>query len=315
MKNKKTIMAFSALLILLFHLWINLTNYQIENYLRELCVIGVDLFFFVSAYSIGKKEILYSKLLQDRFQKIYLKFLLFAILGFFYYHWSLTKFISIILGLELFKKGGGSFLWFLPTIMLVYLILPLYKKIDIKHPILTPVIGISSYLLVSISVSLFTNWNQIFIFFNRIPIILIGYYTAKNDILEYLNQNKIRYLITTISTLITGIILTYLIYINHFYLTWYHEVFYILYIPFIMGILLLIDKIKPNCFINLIGSITLELYGLQMIFGFQIANTVFHYIKIKFISNILTILILIMMASMISYFFNRKVKLENLLSH
>jgi len=41
MKNKKSLMAISALLILIYHLWINITNLRIEIYLRQICVIGV----------------------------------------------------------------------------------------------------------------------------------------------------------------------------------------------------------------------------------------------------------------------------------
>ena len=135
MQNKKTIMTFSALFIVIFHMWINVTNSPIEMYLRQICVIGVDLFFFLSAYSIGKrKNIEYKKFIIDRFLKIYLKFIIFACIAAFYLKWDISKFIKVILGIELFNKGGGSFLWFIPGIMLVYLTLPLYKKIDEKYP-------------------------------------------------------------------------------------------------------------------------------------------------------------------------------------
>lgn len=127
MQNKKTIMVFAALFIFIFHLWIPITNLQIEIFLTRLCVIGVDMFFFVSAYSITnvKKED-YKKFISNRFKSIYVKFILLALIGMLYFKWSGTKFIKIILGLELILKGGGSFLWFLPSIMLVYIFLPLF---------------------------------------------------------------------------------------------------------------------------------------------------------------------------------------------
>ena len=54
MKNKKLIMFFAALMILIFHLWIYInpiTNnlFKIEVFIRTICYIGVDIFFFVSA--------------------------------------------------------------------------------------------------------------------------------------------------------------------------------------------------------------------------------------------------------------------------
>ena len=48
MKNKKSIMAFAALQILIFHLWINLSSSEIENFIKQISYIGVDIFFFLS---------------------------------------------------------------------------------------------------------------------------------------------------------------------------------------------------------------------------------------------------------------------------
>lgn len=309
MQNKKTIMAFSALLILVFHLWINVTNSLVEEYLRQLCVIGVDLFFFVSAYSIEKIEKYeYKNFVIGRFNKIYLKFIIFSIIGLLYFGWNISRFIRIIFGIELFTKGGGSFLWFLPSIMLVYLILPLYKQIDKRYPKIVPVITILLYLLISIIVSLFTNYENLFILTNRIPIILLGYYFAKYNIFTYLNSNKARYYISTVVILILGIVISYLVYINHFKVTWFKELFYILYIPLNIGLILLLNKTKENKLSKLIGSITLELYGIQMIFGFKIMYVIFKYTNIKILSNILVIIILIIISIVIQYIFNLKDK-------
>lgn len=305
MQNKKTIMAFSAILILVFHLWINVTDTRIEIFLRQLSVIGVDIFFFVSSYSLGKrKNIEYKSFIKNRFQKVYLKFIILSIISMFIFNWNIKKFITIILGIELFTKGGGSFLWFLPGIMLIYIILPLYIKYDSKHPKIAPLIVITSELILTIIISCFTNYQEIFILINRIPIILLGYYFAKHHIFEYLKTTKKRYWLTTIITIILGIILSYLVSIYHFRLDWFKDVFYILYIPLIIGVILLIDSIKENKISKLIGSITLELYGLQMIFGFKIANDILRCTKDKLLSNIITILILIITASLVKRLFD-----------
>lgn len=305
MQNKKTIMAFSAILILIFHLWINVTDTRIEIFLRQLSVIGVDIFFFVSSYSLGKrKNIEYKSFIKNRFQKVYLKFIILSIIGMFIFNWNIKKFITIILGIELLTKGGGSFLWFLPGIMLIYIILPLYIKLDSKHPKIAPLIVIASEIFLTTIISCFTNYQEIFILTNRIPIILLGYYFAKHHIFEYLKTTKKKYWLTTIITLTLGIIISYLVNIYHFRLDWFKDVFYILYIPLIIGVILLIDSIKENKISKLIGSITLELYGIQMIFGFKIANDILGYTKEKLISNITTILILIIIASIIKRLFD-----------
>lgn len=311
MQNKKTIMAFSALFILIFHLWINVTNSQIEMYLRQICVIGVDLFFFVSAYSITKrKNIEYKKFIIDRFCKIYLKFIIFAIIAALYLNWDLTKFIKTILGLELFNKGGGSFLWFIPGIMLVYLTLPLYKRVDEKYPKATPILATIIFLLISITISSLTNYRNLFILTNRIPIILLGYYFSKYDIFKYLNRKNLIYWLVTIILIISGIVISYLVYINHFNVTWFREIFYILYIPLNIGVILLLDKIKDNKISSLIGSVTLELYALQMIFGFKIANEIFKYTNMRLLSNILITIVLLILAIILKKIFDLPYKFK-----
>lgn len=311
MQNKKTIMLFSAVCILIFHLWIYVTGLQIEMYLRQICVIGVDLFFFVSVYSIANKEkIEYKCFLIDRFYKVYLKFIVFSIVGALYLNWDGIQFIKVILGIDFFEKGGGSFLWFLPSIMLVYVILPLYKKIDEKYSKVTPFLTILLYLFISIIVSLFTTYKSLFIFTNRVPIILLGYYFAKYNIFTYLNDTKVRYWLTTMIILIFGFIISYFVYVNHFKVSWYTDIFYILYIPLCIGLALLLDKIGTNALSNVIGSSTLELYGLQMIFGFKVANLVFKYINIKLFSNIVTMVFLIIIAIVVRYIFDLQDKLR-----
>lgn len=302
-------MVISAILILIYHLWINITNLEIEIYLRQICVIGVDIFFFISAYTIGKSDINYKNFIANRFKKIYLVFFIFSVIGAFYFNWSLKKFFNVIFGFELMKSGGGAFLWFIPGIMLVYLILPLMKKLDIRFPKITPFILFIIYMLVVVIISIFSDYNALFILINRIPIILIGYYFARYDIFNKLNKNKMIYWGLAIISTIGGIIISYFIFKNHFQVTWFKEIFYVLYIPFIIGVILIIDKIRKNKLIDYIGSITLELYGLQMIFGFKIANDIYNYIDKRLISNILTVITLIIMAIVFNYIINLKEKL------
>lgn len=308
MQNKKTIMTFSALLILIFHLWINLTHLQIEMFLKHLCVIGVDLFFFVSAYSIAKidkKE--YKSFIRNRFHKIYFKFILFTIIGAFYFHWDIIQFIKIIFGIEFFIKGGGSFLWFLPSIMFLYLLFPLYKLMDLKHPKMTPFVTILLILLTSFLISTFTSTCALLILINRIPIFLLGYYFSKYAIFETLYNNKIKYWFITFASLIIGVIISYFVYFNHFKIVWFKDLNYLLYIPFILGLILLLDKIKVNQLSRLIGSSTLEIYGFQMLFGFKLASFFFKLINNKIISNLVTILILLIISVGVqSLFYSKK---------
>lgn len=305
MQNKKTIMAVATIMILIFHLWINVTNSIIENFLRYICVIGVDLFFFVSAYSIGKKKnIEYKEFLLNRINSVYFKFFLLSIVCAFYVDWGIFKFIKTVLGIELFTNGGGSFLWFIPSIMIVYILLPLYKKLDNKYPRITLSISFTIYMLTSIIISLYTNYTALFIFSNRILITLIGFYFAKYRILEKMNMSKRTYFVITFILLFIGTFISYNTYIKGFKLSWLNDVFYLLHIPLEIGLILLLDKIKENKVIKMIGSATLESYGLQMIIGFKLANVIYKKITYAILSNIVSIVVILILSLILKYIFD-----------
>ena len=193
--------------------------------------------------------------------------------------------------------------------MLVYFILPLYKKIDEKYPKIVPILAIIIYLLSSISLSLFTNIKALFILLNRIPIILLGYYFAKYKIIEKLSKNKSIYFLVLIITLISGILISYYGYINHFRVEWLRDIIYIVLIPLNIGLILLLNKINENKVIKLLSSITLELYALQMIFGFKIANYIYKVINLKLLSNVITICVLILFSLIVNYILKKVPKL------
>ena len=136
MKNKKAVMFVASLLILIFHFWIYISSktsplFKYELFIRQICFIGVDIFFFISAFSIyGVKIEHYLNFIKKRFIKVYLLFIIFSFIAFFYNKWSLKELILTISGISLFIKGGGSYLWFVPAIMLVYILLPLYGFIE-----------------------------------------------------------------------------------------------------------------------------------------------------------------------------------------
>ena len=318
MKNKKVIMSFSALMIIIFHLWINITKtntniYLIETYLRYIGYIGVDIFFFVSAYSLAKNEIdNYSNFIIKRFRKIYLKFIIFGVIAFFFNKWSFLKLLKIIFGIEFLTKGGGSFLWFIPAIMIIYILLPLYKKLDNKYKIITPIITIITYLILVITLSI-NKKTTLLIFINRIPIILLGYYFSKLKIFEKLQKNNLLYYCVALCLTIFGLFFNYYLYFNHFYLSYFQDIFYVLSIPLIIGVILLLDKIKVNKLFNYLGSITLEVYAIQMIFGYYLTGKLVKIVSNSFLTNIISIVIVILIASFFNLIFNQK-NIKKLLS-
>ena len=304
MQNKKSIMFIASLLILIYHLWINVSTSIIEMYLRYICIIGVDLFFFISAYNIGNRDIKYKDFIINRIVNIYVKFIIFVIIMAMIKGWEIKKIITIILGIDLFTNGGGSFLWFIPGVMILYLLLPLYKIVDNKYSKIVPIIAIVSYLSLAIGISYNFYYDEIFILLNRFPIILIGYYIGKYNIINKLNNNKIIYWLLSFILIIVGVIISYYCFNNKIYIDWYYDVIYLLLIPLVLGLILLFDKIKVNNILNKLGSITLELYALQFIIGFSLANYMFMKIGNSLVTNVLVIIILIFISLLIKYIFD-----------
>ncbi|MCQ2555365.1 MAG: acyltransferase [Clostridia bacterium] len=306
MKNKKGIMLFSALLIVIFHLWIPVSipqsqAYEFEAFLKRICYIGVDIFFFLSAYSYASKERKFKDFILNRFKKIYIPFVVFSVVMLIYSSWDISRFLLTVSGVNLFIRGGGSFLWFIPAIMIVYLILPLYDRLYRKNSILAPVIAFIVYFAVAATVTNLTNYTSIFIMLNRFPIIIIGHLLAKKKVFENLSDKKT--LALGLLFFIAGFAILYLTR-NTFY-SFIREFYYVVSIPLSMGCMMLISLVKPNRFIDSLGELTLEMYGLQMIFGGKIATAMFRLISIKLLSNIATIVIVIALSFIVHILFNK----------
>lgn len=298
MTNKKSIMAVSALWILIFHLWVFVSNGNtIEMFIKSLGYVGVDMFFFVSAYSLGKREVTkYGQFLWSRFQAVYLKFILFAIVACIYANWSIERLLKVIVGYEFIKKGGGAFLWFLPAIMIYYIIVPLYQRIDKKYPLFTAIITLGVWFGVG-----FILYKPLMIFWNRIPVLMLGYYMARADIWgKCFDKAWVRLVVGVILTVIGCLLANQFAY-KHRLQTPFTDMFYVTVIILALGLVLLASMI-PECFIvRWIGSATLEIYAIQMIFGYKLMNRIIKLTKNKWLINISTLIIVVAIAVVVHY--------------
>lgn len=305
MKNKKAIMFLASLLILIFHFWIYVSSktspiFKYELFIRQICFIGVDIFFFISAFSIyGVKKEEYISFIKKRFIKVYLLFIVFSFISFFYNKWSLKELILTISGISLFIKGGGAFLWFVPAIMLIYILLPLYSFLEEKNKYILPIIVII-WVILAFTISNYTAYKEIFILLNRVPIILLGYYSAKYKLFEKLSKKKM--ILISIIGSISGILLLYYFFRSDFYI---RDFYYILAIPLVIGIILFINELPKNKIIDKVGSATLEVYALQMTFGYDIANLVSRIVSNYLVANISTIIIIIIISLLINYSYTK----------
>lgn len=138
-KYRGAVMGIAALWILFFHEWQLLSTEpgklaDFENYIKRIGFCGVDIFLFLSGiglvFAIGKKSIL--SFYYRRLKRVYLPFLIVGIIRAVTEKWTSEGFRDNVLCISFYKTNMYSFLWFVPAILTLYLLFPLYYKIFFK---------------------------------------------------------------------------------------------------------------------------------------------------------------------------------------
>lgn len=287
MKNKKSIMAFSAMQILFFHLWIYMLNgNKVEMFLKQTAYIGVDIFFFLSAYSLAKREIKnYFSFIGFRLRAVYWKFFLFAVAAAIYGKWKLPYFCEVISGVNLFKKGGGAFLWFLPAIVIFYFLYPLFQKADGKNRWVTLAGTLTAWILGAYFMSANKGCYPVFIFWNRIPIFLLGHYCSVGVNFEKIKCPQWVRPFTGVLLTAIGTVLMYRFGFTGKLQVPFKDMFYLCVIPVCLGLVILVSYVPEWRVIKWIGSSSLEMYAVQMIFGYNVAGKILKQTKNKALTN------------------------------
>ena len=311
--NKKFLQVIAAFQILFFHLWAPITSTQIEQFVLKTAYVGVDMFFFLSAYSLAGREIDYVPFLKDRVLKLYAKFAFFTlIMALFSKSFGVIRVVKSLTLIEFFQKGGGAFLWFIPAILILYIIYPLFLRWNSRLKVIW-------VLLIWLTGSVFAehvlSYTAVFIFTNRIPVILAGYlfktYCTGNRDAIMPDNNKMN---RTIQILRRSWVV--LIPLGALLLHMYgfkvrlnfpiKDMFYVLAIPSVIGLVTLSSYVEKYAVTESLGSITLELYAVQMIFGQRIliwAYNVFN--KNALLTNIFVTGVMLLLAYIISYVIKR----------
>jgi len=297
MKNKKTIMFFSALLIVIFHMWIYvLGRNPVEMFLKQISYIGVDIFFLLSGYSLGKRRVdRYGAFMLNRVKSVYLKFAVFSIVAFLFtggkdYAAKAGTLLRTLGFVDLFKNGGGAFLWFVPAIMLFYAIFPVFQWADEKNRKRTAIMVCLIWAVIAVLFTYIFKVKTIFIFWNRLPVFLIGYYLYSLE--DTLADDNLRLLLGVLLTVIGGVLVYFFAY-NRKLQTPITDMFYLMVIVLAVGLTFLVSFIPEGKWIKIFGSATLEMYAFQMIFGYKIANAVIKYVKVPLATNIIVIIIIL----------------------
>ena len=311
--NKKFLQVIAAFQILFFHLWAPLTSTQIEQFILKTAYVGVDMFFFLSAYSLAGREIDYVPFLKDRVLKLYAKFAFFTlIMALFSKSFGVIRVVKSLTLIEFFQKGGGAFLWFIPAILILYIIYPLFLKWNSRFKVIW-------VLLIWLTGSVFAehvlSYTAVFIFTNRIPVILAGYlfktYCTGNRDAIMPDNNKMNRTIqilrrSWVVLIAAGVLLLHMYGFKVRLNFPIKDMFYVLAIPSVIGLVMLSSYVKKYAVTESLGSITLELYAVQMIFGQQIliwAYNVFN--KNALLTNIFVTGVMLLLAYIISHVFKR----------
>ena len=311
--NKKFLQVIAAFQILFFHLWAPITSTQIEQFILKTAYVGVDMFFFLSAYSLAGREIDYVPFLKDRVLKLYAKFAFFTlIMALFSKSFGVIRVVKSLTLIEFFQKGGGAFLWFIPAILILYIIYPLFLKWNSRFKVIW-------VLLIWLTGSVFAehvlSYTAVFIFTNRIPVILAGYlfktYCTGNRDAIMPDNNKMNRTIqilrrSWILLIPLGVLLLYMYGFKVRLNFPIKDMFYVLAIPTVLGLVTLSSYVKKYAVTESLGSITLELYAVQMIFGQRIliwAYNVFN--KNALLTNIFVTGVMLLLAYIISHVFKR----------
>lgn len=297
-KSKRTIMGLAALMILIFHFYIPVfRQYPYEKQMASLCFIGVDLFFLVSGASCSKAgRTKYHKFVLNRLVNVWLPFALFALVAAFYKSWSIGIYFENIFGIRLFTKGGGAFCWFFPGIMIFYILAPVFVKL--KNKLGMPALGILLFMWLAIvlGLQLAADYTTIFILLNRLPIFLIGIWLDKFNFIS----SKLKWPLTAAGLLGGGALFYYITLVAR-NIKVPADLKYVAAVPFVLALTALVNTIAEYNklkfqLLKWMGGFTLELYALQMIFGYAIIGFISKKLGTNAGAFLVTIALLAVMA-------------------
>lgn len=313
MKNKKTSMLVAGILILLYHLWspigtIGSGIWQAEKQLLFFFFIGVDMFFFLSAYSLSRKEGDFKWHIK-KCKEFYFEFVIFTVLYVFLNNRKPEEIPNTLSFYNFLKLGGGSFLWFIPAIIILYLVFWVALQIEKnsktfkKYSILFGLLVVF-WLCFSMFTSFTTHdkYRAVLIFLNRVPVIVLACVFEKYNLFEKLREKKALYAVLTVVLIVGGFALLkfvgYPAYQNRMSLGVY-DLFYLTGLPSTLGVIMLCDLVPCPAKIGYLASSTLELYGIQMI----LATKLQIYLPILtggsiVLTNIVSVLIVCVLAVM-----------------
>lgn len=312
-KQRGMIMCFSALLVVFFHEWICIFDKvpvisDIEDYIKGIGYLAVDIFFFLSGigltYSVNKSTLL--EYYYKRMKRLILPFVIVGVFRMITEPWDFITFLKCISGFRYLRSSIYCHLWFVPSIAIVYIVFPFYNRIlkRIDKPILVTGITLMVWLVFSI---LFRNTERfdVYLFTNRIPIILIGIMYGylsqhpKDYSKKLFEYTTVHWILCVLSILAGG-------YLCYRYLNYGFEFLFpkadcciptfLLTVGLVPVLAVVFSLIKSGsvrkCF-EYIGQMTLEMYCIHEWLGLQLVPFLKNHMSDLWVNIVLFICILI----------------------
>ncbi|MBQ6677273.1 MAG: acyltransferase [Clostridia bacterium] len=182
-KYRGVIMGVAALMIFLFHHWTVITPSVFPNHptLGRVSLFavthghaGVDIFFLLSGiglvWAADKSSV--GRFYIRRIKRVYIPFLICYAVLFLLTGQSFLRWLQVVNGYTFLFENMYSVLWFVPAVLILYLLFPLYNFLlkKLRFTVLVTVAAIGIWYLCS----LLPIRYDLYGFYNRIPVFLIG---------------------------------------------------------------------------------------------------------------------------------------------
>lgn len=184
--HRSFVMGFSAVWIFVYHLWLMGVAEAGWKIPLGLGYVGVDFFFLLSGmgliYSIEKRTT--REFYVRRLERVFLPYAVVAVMRLVLGRWSLGKFVKNLFFINYFTKNIQSYLWFVPSILIFYLIFPpfyrAFRRAAYKSwmvvAVLTSWLAASLWIMHDPVLGDYFRRTNLYLFTNRFPIFVTGIY-------------------------------------------------------------------------------------------------------------------------------------------